>query len=76
MTDYIKTFYNKIQVSEKFFLILIVLFPLSIMLGNLIINISFLLFFLIFLIDIYISKDFYFIKDKIILLLIGFFFLY
>jgi len=74
MTDYIKTFYNKIQVSEKFFLILIVLFPLSIMLGNLIINISFLLIFVIFLIDIYISKDFYFIKDKIILLLIGFFF--
>ena len=74
MTDYIKTFYNKIQISEKFFLILIVLFPLSIMLGNLIINISFLLIFVIFLIDIYISKDFYFIKDKIILLLIGFFF--
>ncbi len=43
-------------------------------LGNLIINISFLLFFLIFLIDIYLSKDFSFIKDKIILLLIGFFF--
>ena len=76
MTDYIKTFYNKIQVSEKFFLILIVLFPLSIMLGNLIINISFLLIFVIFLIDIYISKDFYFIKDKIILLLIGFFFFF
>ena len=74
MTDYIKTFYNKIQISEKFFLILIVLFPLSIMLGNLIINISFLLIFIIFLIDIYLSKDFYFIKDKIILLLIGFFF--
>ena len=74
MTDYIKTFYNKIKVSEKFFLILIVLFPLSMMLGNLIINISFFLIFLIFLIDIYISKDFYFIKDKIILLLLGFFF--
>ena len=74
MTDNIKTFYNKIQVSEKFFLILITLFPLSMMLGNLIINISFFLIFLIFLIDIYISKDFYFIKDKIILLLIGFFF--
>ena len=42
------------------------------MLGNLIINISFLLIFIIFLIDIYLSKDFYFIKDKIILLLIGF----
>ena len=74
MAKYITNFYNKIQITEKLFLILIIFFPISLILGNLIINISFLIIFSIFLIEIFLNKDFSFIKDKIFLLLIIFFF--
>ena len=74
MTDYIQNFYKKIQTTEKCFFILIILFPISMILGNLLINVSFLLIFLIFLIDIYLNKNFSFLKDKIFLLLSIFFF--
>jgi len=74
MTKYVINFFNKIQTTEKYFLILIIFFPISLILGNLIININILLIFLIFLIDLFSNKNFSFIKDKIFILLITFFF--
>ena len=74
MAKYITNFFSKIQVTEKCFLIIIVFFPICMILGNLLINISFLLIFLIFLIDLTLNRDFSFIRDRIILLLIFFFF--
>ena len=74
MAKYIINFFNKIQTTEKCFLIIILFFPISMILGNLLINISFILILLIFLIDVCLNKNFYFLKDKIFLLLIIFFF--
>ena len=73
MAKYITNFLNRIQITEKCFLILIIFFPISLILGNLIININFLLIFIIFLIDLSLNKNFSFIKDKIFILLIVFF---
>ena len=73
MIKYALNFFNKIQTTEKYFLILILFFPISLILGNLIININFLLIFIIFLIDLSLNKNFSFIKDKIFILLIVFF---
>ena len=73
MAKYITNFLNRIQITEKCFLILIIFFPISLILGNLIININFLLIFIIFLIDLSLNKNFSFIKDKIFILLIFFF---
>ena len=73
MAKYITNFFNKIQTTEKLFLILIIFFPISLILGNLIININFLFIFIIFLIDLSLNKNFSFMKDKIFLLLIIFF---
>ena len=73
MAKYITNFLNRIQTTEKCFLILIIFFPISLILGNLIININFLLIFIIFLIDLSLNKNFSFIKDKIFILLIVFF---
>ena len=73
MAKYITNFLNRIQTTEKYFLILIIFFPISLILGNLIININFLLIFIIFLIDLSLNKNFSFIKDKIFILLIFFF---
>ena len=73
MTKYVTNFFNKIQITEKCFLILIIFFPISLILGNLIININFLLIFIIFLIDLSLNKNFSFIKNKIFILLIVFF---
>ena len=73
MAKYIINFFNKIQTTEKLFLILIIFFPISLILGNLIININFLFIFIIFLIDLSLNKNFSFMKDKIFLLLIIFF---
>ena len=73
MAKYITNFLNRIQITEKCFLILIIFFPISLILGNLIINIIFLLIFIIFLIDLSLNKNFSFIKNKIFILLIVFF---
>ena len=73
MAKYITNFLNRIQITEKCFLILIIFFPISLILGNLIININFLLIFIIFLIDLSLNKNFSFIKNKIFILLIVFF---
>ena len=73
MIKYVINFFNIIQTTEKYFLILIIFFPISLILGNLIININFLLIFIIFLIDLSLNKDFSFIKNKIFILLIVFF---
>ena len=73
MIKYVINFFNIIQTTEKYFLILIIFFPISLILGNLIININFLLIVIIFLIDLYLNKNFSFIKDKIFILLIFFF---
>ena len=73
MIKYALNFFNKIQTTEKYFLILILFFPISLILGNLIININFLLIFIIFLIDLSLNKNFSFVKDKIFILLIVFF---
>ncbi len=74
MAKYITNFYNKIQITEKLFLILIIFFPVSLILGNLIININFLFIFIVFLIDLSLNKNFSFMKNKIFLLLVFFFF--
>ena len=73
MIKYVINFFNIIKTTEKYFLILILFFPISLILGNLIININFLLIFIIFLIDLSLNKNFSFIKDKIFILLIVFF---
>ena len=74
MIDNIKHFYNKLTIIEKSFIFLLTFFPISIILGNLIINLIFLLIFIIFLFDLSINKNFSFIKDRTFILLILFFF--
>jgi len=74
MTDYIKNFYNKITFIEKSFIILLCLFPISIIVGNLFINLTFLLIFIIFCVDLIINKNFSFTKEIIFIILILFFF--
>ena len=74
MTDYIKQFYSKVTFIEKSFIILLCFFPISIIIGNLFINLTFLLIFIIFLIDLLKNKNFSFIKESTFILLILFFF--
>ena len=74
MIDYFKNFYDKIKITEKIFIVLFCFFPISIILGNLLINLTFFLILIIFFIELSIYKNFSFIKDRIVLLLMFFFF--
>tara|TARA_Y100000741_G_C18239015_1_gene552859 strand:- start:450 stop:1766 length:1317 start_codon:yes stop_codon:yes gene_type:complete len=74
MIDYVKDFYNRTTLIEKSFIILFSFFPISIILGNLIINIFLILILIVCLVDLSINKDFSFLNDKTLILLILFFF--
>ena len=74
MIDYTKNFYNKTTFLEKSFIILLCLFPISIIIGNLFINLTFLLIFIIFCADLFINKNFSFTKENIFIILTLFFF--
>ena len=73
MISYIRNFYSNISKIEKISFSLFAFFPISLILGNLAINLSLILIAFIFLIDLRINKDLSFIKDKIFWLLIIFF---
>ena len=73
MIKSIINFYNKTQTTEKYYLILISIFPISLILGNLSINLTLSLIFFIFIYDLFFIKNYLFIKDKIFKLLILFF---
>ena len=71
MIKEIKNKFLKIDNKDKFFAILFTFFPISLILGNLIINLFFLLFSISFFLNLKENK--YFIKNKIIFLLLFFF---
>ena len=73
MTNYIKNFYIKTNFIEKCFLILFCFLPISMIVGNLLINLTFFLILIIFFIDLAINKNFSFLKDNSFWLLIFFF---
>ena len=71
MIKEIKNKFLKIDNKDKFYAILFTFFPISLILGNLIINLFFLLFSISFFLNLKENK--YFIKNKIIFLLLFFF---
>ena len=73
MIKNIKSFYSNINYIEKSLFILIAFFPISLILGNFFINLTFLLIAVIFIIDLSLNKNFSFLKDITFWLLIIFF---
>ena len=71
MIKKIKNNFLKIDNQDKFYVILFMFFPISLILGNLIINLFFLLFSISFFLNLKINK--FFIKNKVIYLLLFFF---
>ena len=62
------------SISEKFILLLVSLLPLSAVIGNFLINLTFILLFIIFIADMAFNKNYLFLKD-ITLWIVVFFFL-
>tara|TARA_B100000780_G_C21079575_1_gene434681 strand:- start:186 stop:1466 length:1281 start_codon:yes stop_codon:yes gene_type:complete len=73
MISYIRKFYSDISQIEKISFSLFAFFPISLILGNLAINLNLILIAFTFLIDLKIEKNLSFLKDKIFWLLIIFF---
>jgi len=73
MIKNIRTFYSNINYIEKSLFIIIAFFPISLILGNFFINLTFLLIAVIFIIDLSLNKNFSFLKDITFWLLIIFF---
>ena len=73
MIKNIKSFYSNINYIEKSLFILIAFFPISLILGNFFINLTFLLIAVIFIIDLSLNKNLSFLKDITFWLLIIFF---
>ena len=73
MISYIRNFYSNVSQIEKVSFSLIAFLPISLILGNLVINLNIILIVFTFLIDLKVSKDYSFLKDKIFWLLIFFF---
>jgi len=71
MIEEIKKNFLEIDNKDKFFIILLTSFPISLILGNLVINLFFLLFSISFFLNF--NKNKYFIKNKIVYLLSFFF---
>ena len=63
MINNIKKIYHDINYLEKILFILFAFLPISIVLGNFLINITFLLISIIFIINLILNKDFSFLKD-------------
>ena len=74
MIDYIKNFYQKISFVEKCFFVLIGFLPISMVIGNLPINLTFFLILILFLIDLGLNKKTKFLGDNYFWLLVFFFF--
>ncbi|MBD1156573.1 hypothetical protein IDH10_00155 [Pelagibacterales bacterium SAG-MED20] len=63
------------SVIDKAVFLLFALFPLSAILGNLLLNLTFIIIFLIFIVDTIVNKDYHFLKD-ITFWILTFFFYY
>ena len=68
MINNIKKIYYHTNYLEKILFLLFAFFPISIVIGNLLINITFLLISVIFIINLILNKDFSFLKDTNFLL--------
>jgi O-antigen ligase len=73
MINNIKKIYYHTNYLERILFILFAFFPISIVLGNLLINITFLLISIIFIINLTLNKDFSFLRDINFLILVFFF---
>ena len=74
MIDYYKNFYQKISFVEKCFFTLICFLPISMIIGNLLINLTFFLILILFIIDFVLNKKRKFLRENYFWLLIFFFF--
>ena len=63
MIKNIKKIYHNTNYLERILFILFAFLPVSIVLGNLLINLSFILISVIFIINLFLNKDFSFLKD-------------
>ena len=73
MINNIKNFYFSVNLKDKLLFILFSLFPITFILGNFLINLTFLIISIIFIISIIKNKNYFFTKDPIFWILFIFF---
>ena len=61
------------NISDKLIFVLVALFPLSAVIGNLFINLTFIILFIIFIAEIFLKKNYFFLKDITFWIIVFFF---